>query len=546
MRRAWPLLTLLLACADDPPLGGGEGVGADALVSGPDVFVPPGDDADQDQDGILDRDEGGADPDGDGVPNLNDDDSDGDGYLDRDEAGDSDPQTPPRDTDGDGRPDFRDTDSDDDGLPDADERAAGSDPLSADSDGDGADDLVEAVAGTDPTDGADHPRARGDFYFKVPYEAPPEPPRDTLTFAANIRRADVFFVIDTSVSMGPYIDNVRENLRERIVPGLLEAVEDVQFGVGQFDVAPELLGHPTGECVGVRSELSATDDVAAVEDALAALTADCRPVPEPYAQALWLWATGDTARWPGLPQRDCPEGTVGLGCAREGALPVVALIGDERFSESYRGRCCGGVEAELDSPQIEEIAAAYREVAARMIVLGRTAERSPEEYDALARQTASIGPDGEPLVFPDASDANVGEAVVAAVQALAAGAALRVSARLVDDPGDEVDATVFVERLEANVAGGVADPRDPNRVCVGDLPAEDADGDGVVDTFSAVPAGTPVCFDIVARQNDTVEATDAPQLFRATVEVIGDGVTVLDERDVFFLVPPRVQEADAF
>ena len=37
----------------------------------------------------------------------------------------------------------------------------------------------------------------------------------------------------------------------------------------------------------------------------------------------------------------------------------------------------------------------------------------------------------------------------------------------------------------------------------------------------------------------TVMPTDAPQLFRATVSVFGDGVTQLDQRDVFFLVPPK-------
>ena len=43
---------------------------------------------------------------------------------------------------------------------------------------------------------------------------------------------------------------------------------------------------------------------------------------------------------------------------------------------------------------------------------------------------------------------------------------------------------------------------------------------------------------VVSKPNTTVPATDAPQLFRAKVKVYGDGVTQLDERDVFFLVPP--------
>jgi hypothetical protein len=32
--------------------------------------------------------------------------------------------------------------------------------------------------------------------------------------------------------------------------------------------------------------------------------------------------------------------------------------------------------------------------------------------------------------------------------------------------------------------------------------------------------------------------TADPQLFRAEVDVLGDGVTVLDTRTVYFLVPP--------
>jgi hypothetical protein len=48
-----------------------------------------------------------------------------------------------------------------------------------------------------------------------------------------------------------------------------------------------------------------------------------------------------------------------------------------------------------------------------------------------------------------------------------------------------------------------------------------------------------VCWKVVSKQNTTVPATDMPQLFRATVKVYGDGVTQLDERNVYFLVPPK-------
>jgi hypothetical protein len=49
-----------------------------------------------------------------------------------------------------------------------------------------------------------------------------------------------------------------------------------------------------------------------------------------------------------------------------------------------------------------------------------------------------------------------------------------------------------------------------------------------------------VCFDIYPERNMTVPATDEPQVFKAYVDVIGDGITVLDTRDVYFLVPPVI------
>ena len=40
--------------------------------------------------------------------------------------------------------------------------------------------------------------------------------------------------------------------------------------------------------------------------------------------------------------------------------------------------------------------------------------------------------------------------------------------------------------------------------------------------------------------NTTVMATTEPQLFKASIKVVGDGVTVLSTRSVFFLVPPEI------
>lgn len=531
---------VLVGCSSDPMLGGSRRDGGTGRRDGGSV---PTDLTDLDGDTIADMQEGGGaiDTDGDGTSDAGDDDSDGDGFSDAEEAGDADVRTGPADSDLDGRPDFQDFDSDNDGLSDADERTAGTDRLDPDSDGDGVDDLVEVTAMTDPTDATSNPRADGDFYFLVPYMEDPTPPRDTLVFTTSIQKADVFFMIDTSISMQDYIDTVRASLTSRIIPGVDAAIPDVQFGVGQFDHCPQNNFAPS-ICTGIRADQRSTADIPAVDAALASLTADCRPVAEPYAQAVWVWATGDTTRWPMMRPAGCPAGTVGYGCVRADALPILVMVGDERFSESYRTGgtdCTMGCDTCRMFPTQMDMIDALAAIRARLVVLGPTGTSA--EWAPVVRASGAVDSAGMPLIFPMAGGATVDMAVVDAIIELAGNTPLDITARARDvDHGDGVDATMFIERIEANTAGGVADPRDPMRVCMAGLPAIDSNGDGHLDTFTDVTPGTPVCFDIIARRNESVMPTREPQLFRAEVDVIGDGITVLDTREVFFLVPPSL------
>ena len=538
------VVSLGLGGCDSTPVGSrGDAARQDTgTTSGLEVGsrTDPGTDGDGDTITDLQEGDGAVDTDADGVPDSMDDDSDGDGISDRDEAGDDVLTTLPRDTDADGRADFRDTDSDGDGLPDADEIAAGSDPRDEDSDDDGVSDLVEVAASTDPRDAADSPRARGDFFFLVPFEGAPTPARDTLVFATNIQRADVHFIIDTSISMQGYIDTVRTSLMTTVIPGITTAIPDVQLGVGQFDVCPQS-SYSRSTCVGIEQTQTSTADTAAVNTALSSLTADCRPVHEPYAQAAWVWATGDTSRWPLMRAPSCPAGAVGLGCVREGALPILVVIGDERYSESHTvggAPCEGSMCSSCESfPSAMDILDAFAAIRGRLLVLGPTG--SSTEWAPLVRGTGAVGPSGAPLIFADAGEATVDAAVVDAISTLASSTPLDITARARDaDDGESVDATIFIERIEPNTAGGVMDPRDPSIVCVAGLPTSDTDGDGRDETFPDVTPGTPVCFDIIPRMNTTVMPTAAPQLYRALVDVVGDGVTVLDTRDVYFVVPP--------
>jgi hypothetical protein len=61
--------------------------------------------------------------------------------------------------------------------------------------------------------------------------------------------------------------------------------------------------------------------------------------------------------------------------------------------------------------------------------------------------------------------------------------------------------------------------------------------DMTANVFKNVQPGTTLRFTVRA-YNDFVPATDAPQFFKATIQVVGNGAALLDSRDVYILVPP--------
>ena len=109
--------------------------------------VPDFQDADSDNDGILDEIEGTVDTDNDGKPNYRDTDSDNDGISDQVEG--------TVDTDSDGQPNYLDSDSDNDGIDDKIEGTIDTDKdgtpnyLDEDSDNDGISDKTEGSIDTD-------------------------------------------------------------------------------------------------------------------------------------------------------------------------------------------------------------------------------------------------------------------------------------------------------------------------------------------------------------------------------------------------------------
>lgn len=508
------------------------------------------DPTDTDGDTVADVHEGSGDTDGDTTPDVRDLDSDGDGIPDAEEAGDDDVLTPPVDSDDDTVPDFRDSDSDNDGLTDAEELALGTDPTDPDTDGDGALDVVEVAAGTDPLLDTDSPRTRGDFVFLMPYEAPPEPPRDTLVFGTNIQMADVFFMIDRSASMGGEIENLTNALATTIVPAVDAVIPDVAFGVGDFDICPKIRNCSSGgTAVGLRCAQVIDEDPALTQAGLETIrdTPVCNGTKEPYLAAAWIVATDDENGpdddWNAdrVTATTCPLDRPGNGwpCFRPGAVPILVEFGDEAFLSEGLAVCT--------RPTYDELIAALNAAHVRFIGISSKGTVGDGDnmwtgYRDVARDTGSVDAAGNPLAFEIASDGTgIGDQVVDAIEILAGQVVMDISARAVDvveSATDTVDTTLFVERIEPNAAGGIEDPAHPGMVCVGGLPVADSDGDTYNDVFPDVLPGTLVCFDIIPRENTTVPATAEPQLFRGQVEVLGESVTVLDTRDVYFLVPP--------
>jgi hypothetical protein len=500
-------------------------------------------DLDSDEDSILDSVETHADYDGDSVGNFQDQDSDGDCVPDALEARGN----PPADADMDSRPDFLDRDSDNDGLTDQSEDAncngvrdgSESSANDDDTDGDGVSDLVETVAGTDPNNSASNPQANGDYVFVEPYQKPQTPTEDDLDFSSKLQAVDLYVLLDRSGSMSEEINNVKNNLSTvinnlRCAPAGAgtppNCIPDLWAGAGTFGYAgsgaaayqnyadiqpaPNFSGLPTSEPSGCCNEPTTFATYAALSGAGGA-NFGLGSVPARLSCA-------------GSPASLAGYNTFGYSCFRKGALPVMLLATDE---------------APLVGQQVYKnpnwdsfVLPAFLYEKARLVgILGSNYEPATlTDLRKMATDSKAIDAanGNAPLVF-DGAGAGAAGAIQNGILALANGLPLDINAVTADvaDPGETVDAIAsFVDHIETLQLG--------NAQCANGLNDIDTNGDTHKDQYLQVRTGTPVCWKVVSKPNTTVPATQEPQLYRATITVYGDGVTQLDTRLVYFLVPP--------
>src|SRR5690606_312855 len=259
---------------------------------------------------------------------------------------------PPANTDSDANADAYDRDSDNDGLLDYLEDLNGdctvnqgeTDRIKADTDEDGANDLIEWTLGSDPTRKNETPQSIGKYYFVMPYQEAPIPLRQDVVLKTNLNKGDVAFVVDATGSMGPAINNIKNNLTT-LINGIKADVPDAHFGVVAAQDYP-VNGHGAATNVPVRVPASPngflTSDVTKTTAAVAALTTDDgQDLPEAQIPAMYKVLENGALTWPsgGYQAPFVPgSGFGGLGF-RSDALPIVVLITDAPFHNGRRVVC---------------------------------------------------------------------------------------------------------------------------------------------------------------------------------------------------------------
>lgn len=553
----------------------------------PDVF-----DIDSDGDTISDADEGRLDADEDGIQNFRDLDSDDDGLTDNMEAGDGDVNTAPNscanevdpvtgEVRPDGRPDFIDFDSDNDGASDADEIRYGTDLCDTDSDDDGFPDVVEiAVEQVNCPDGGDGPQCgcalnddcgvpADDFFFVLPFNGDPQ--TAVLDFSTEIRSAGIFFLTDITGSMSGTLSNVQDTVSQPgtgLITQINETIPDAWFGGGAFQDFPFGGYGSRGTDEPFRLAIQMTPPAGAdrVATAFRGLSAaGGSDGPESHVEALYQTMTGEGADWTYMGgassyslrayEGDCLDGGWGAPCFREGSLPIIVLFTDICAHNGPPGEStssCSNYTGIDPAPQ--EWSGAISAMNARGAkFVGINASRSgscagmvgPSGSNPCfflkrtAEETGSVDLDGNPLVYDLSNETSAdvfAEQVVTAIETVATRVPIDVDTALRDDESDDVDARQFIKRRQPAC---LADP--PITPCWGapdDIAHEDAVAAIDSSTFFSALPGTSVRFHITF-QNTTYEGDRVSRIFIAFIQVRGSGAAVLDERQVYIIVPAR-------
>lgn len=547
-------------------------------------------DTDSDNDSIRDIHEGSQDIDNDGVMNFRDLDSDGDGVGDTVEAGDADPVTVPGHCEAevdpvtgavrsDGYADFIDRDSDNDGLDDGAELEVGSDPCNIDTDGDGRGDLVEGAyvrvncpGGVGQDCDCATSAACGipdeDYFLVLPYRGPAQ--TLPLEFSTAIRVADIFFLTDTTGSMGGTLNNVKTTVTTAgtgLIDRIGETIPDAWFGGGQHDDMPfssSGWGSPPDEPFILAIGMTPPENRSAVQTAFNAIMLHGGgDGAESSTVALHILMDGMGVTWtyrgsssytlPNYLGR-CLDGGWGAACFRDAAMPIVIHFTDICSHNGPPGEDTGSCQPYEDvSPALPtwtEMIASLNRRGAKYVGVNAsgtacTRVTAGSGYSPCffmrrtAEETGSVDIDENPLVYdlPNSTSSSVfADTIAGAIETIATRVPLDVDTGVRDDPTDAlgVDARQFISR---RTPACTAMP--PITPCwtppVGTAP-EDAVAFVDSSTFFGVIPGTQVTF-VITFQNNFFPGTSQTEIFIAYIDVRAGGSAILDTRQVYIVVP---------
>jgi hypothetical protein len=343
-----------------------------------------------------------------------------------------------------------------------------------------------------------------------------------LDIEAQLARADVLFLVDTTASMQDEIDQIRDGLRDRIAPGISAAIPDSALGVASFDDFP---ADPCGQAGDVPFELLTpiTDDLTRVQAAVDSLDlGNGVDRPESQVEALYQVATGAGLGSYVPPSFGCPGGGVGYPCFRPEALPVVLLITDAPFHNGPGGTNTYSCALFPSPHTYDEAVDALNQLRARVMGLYSGDGKGRGDLRAIATDTGAIE-GGEPLVFDiGTSGENLSDQVVAAIETLADVIEFDVDTVLVDpDLTDDIDPRDFVESIRPVRA----EPMDRiERI------------DETTGSFIGVRAGTRVFFELRIRAGAAVPGPE-PQRFLLEIVFRGDRRTRLGSRLIELVIP---------
>ena len=430
-----------------------------------------------------------------------------------------------------------------------------------------------------------------DFFFVLPYLDPDGSQTKPLDFSTDVKNLDVFFNVDTTASMSGPINNLQASIAGTIIPAIAAEVADAQFGAGAFEDFPiDPFGEAVCDYFGPSDpdqpfELlqEVTDDSSAVQTAVNGLSLPGGdPIgcgadgPESNIEALYQIATGAGITGPGLTSVAPNTNGVGGVAFRDGTLPVIVSVTDA-VSHENDGVCISssypanaGVAAVAHDRA--ELFTALDAICARVVPVavdnfsgacGPLADGTefatesgavipPEAWDELpggrppgcAADTCCTGLLGAgvaansdglcPLVYRvDLAGNGLDDTIVDGVGMLARYARFDVTTAAEGQAQDVDGVATPMGTTTADFFVAIT-PSDHGPVPVQGVP----DPTLTATTFEGVVPDTDVTFSIEAH-NDFVPQGSTPRLFVATIRVVADGCSDLDEREVFILVPPQ-------